>query len=207
MKLQVRTIAEERLCRFAALLLLGGGIASAQISARPLTGQEALTAHARIKPSLVAGITGPLLFQDKQGFEVSGAGFISFTMLPVRFYSRTDWGGTVYRCGVVFLPAQQSPVFLRTVGYDWTEVEQCEGIKGVGFVDGGGKMPPRIVLLWDAASPNASVNEPMVLDWNAGANRYVGNATISQRLENDLKTFTIAAIKQQLKLYAVEPAK
>lgn len=185
------------------LMSLWGGYASvAQVVSRPLTKDESDVARTRIVASLVKGVAGPVSVEKGQEFAVSGEGFGSFWLEPVRYLSHDPGGdGASYRCGVFVLPAKGAATFVPTLGYKWTEAMSCDGLDGLGFSAGDGHGPPRVLLLYSAESPNAAVKDPMVLDWNAAAQRYAGNERLSRRLEDDGKALSIAGIKRQLKSY------
>jgi hypothetical protein len=97
--------------------------------------------------------------------------------------------------------ATGTPQFLPTIGYEWTEAVRCDGLEGVGFMASDASAPPRVLLLYSAASPNAASMEPVVLDWDALSRRYVSNEKLSRRLEDDDKATTIAGMKRQLRSY------
>jgi hypothetical protein len=179
--------------------LWGGCAAIAQVASRPLTADESAVAKTRIVAALVKGAAGPVSVEKGQEFAVSGEGFASFWLEPVRYLSHDAGGdGTSYRCGVFVLPAKGAATFVPTLGYKWTEAMSCDGLDGLGF-SAAGNGPPRVLLLYSAESPNAAVKDPMVLDWDAAAQRYGGNERLSRRLEDDGKAVSIAGIKRLLK--------
>jgi hypothetical protein len=185
------------------VLFAGAGPGRAQVKARLLTQDEIANVRVRLQLSADARIAGPLQVDAAQSFAVEGTGFAGFTLVPVRFESHDEAGsGTSYRCGVFVVMGAGAAGFLRTVGYDWTETVRCDGLDGLGFVaDARGRTAPQILLLYSAASPNASVKEPVVLQWSSASGRYAANERLSRFLEDDAKALSIAGMKRFLRSY------
>jgi hypothetical protein len=192
------------LLSIAALLLLTsapGNSMAAQTRYRTLTPTELAETRSRLNSSLLSDFAGSLQADDLQAFAVRLQDGASLWMRPVKYRSRNSQTGNVTtRCGVFFLRAATPAVFLKTVGYNWTEAEHCNTLQAVGFSDTSGSLP-RILLLYAAASPNTPVSEPFVLDWNAVDARYRINEDLSKRLEDDAEATSIQGIKRALGRY------
>jgi hypothetical protein len=187
-----------------AILFVWGGSAAlaAQAKVRPLAVEEQTAIEARLSPDLVPALSGKLQFDPKQSFRIELPAQPFFTVVPARYPSKTKVPGrTVYRCGLFVAGQAESAKLVPTLGYDWTETEECSQLEGLGLMNMEGQSHPRILLLYAASSANAQVKEPVVLDWDEKAGQYAGNEALSTRLENESSATTIAAIKRLLRSY------
>ena len=176
--------------------------ACAQLKTRSMTKDEIAASKALIASSLVPGIAGPLHIEEAQSFYVEGAGFESFSLVPVHYRWREKEASTSSEmCGVFVVHASHALEFLQTVGMGWLNVFNCDSLEAVGFMDANGGAPPRILVLYTANTPHDIENEPAVLDWSLSSRKYVWNETLSTRLAADGKTSSILEIKRQLRSY------
>lgn len=177
--------------------------ACAQVKARLLSKDESAALEGRLSPSLVPEIAGALRAEAAQEFLVEPAGGQSFRLAPVHYPWRDQGSNAVTdKCGVFIEYAGNEMQFLPTIGMGWLNVFKCRGLAAVGFVAGAAGMPPRILLLYTADTPQDIDNEPAVLDWSSSARRYIWNEKISLRLAEDGKANSIAEMKVALKRYA-----
>ena len=195
MNYRVRTV-------WILLVCLTTASACAQLKTRLLSKDEFAASAGRLSQSLVPGIIGPLHTEAAQAFSVEGAEFKRFSLLPVS-YGWQDKGATAVTnmCGIFVVYTGNAQQFLPTIGMGWLNVFNCHSLDAVGFVDAGSGVPPRILLLYSAATPHDIENEPAVLDWSSSSQNYVWNQRLSSRLVVDGQTNSIAEMKRQLRRY------
>lgn len=185
-----------------AVLLLTGLImaqltAPARIVTRALTPSELASSFSLLDRRQIANFTGKLQIQRQQAFSVQSAGG-TFRFEPAIYEAKnTESGNDVPRCGVFVLRANEKAAFVPTLGSTWTEMETCTALAGVGFAETGAEMP-RILLLYDASSPNYTTREPIVLDWDASARQYRGNKELSLALTHKGGNASIAGMKRRI---------
>ena len=69
-------------------------------------------------------------------------------------------------CFIVFLKSTGQSEFLKTVGQgDW-EAEACIDVKSIGVIHSKKFTSPAIAIVYEAASPNTTVLEPVVFRFN-----------------------------------------
>jgi hypothetical protein len=191
-----RTVA---LCALA--LTVCAPTVRAQALSRPLTAAEIDASRSRLSTSLIDGIAGPLHVDTQQAFEVKRSGGEPVWIEPVRYDSKNPGAESTWnRCGIFFLFGKSPAVFVPTVGYGGMEAEQCGGLKAVGF-SATDAAAPRLLLLYDASSPNADLHQPVILDWNAKSGRYELNEALSNYLEDAAEATSIAGMKKALLRY------
>lgn len=171
--------------------------ATAQVAAKLVQGAELQDAEKQAASLIPPGIKGPIQTDSRQVFRIEGGAFPAFTMVPIRYLAATAAGGSVYRCGVVMLSPKSAPYEIRTIGYAWTEAEQCAGVEAVGFMQYALERP-RLLLLYRASTRNASLKEPLVIDWDASAGAYVANEKLSSQLEDEPAAATISGMRKIL---------
>jgi hypothetical protein len=149
-----------------------------------------------ILPTHVKGIE----VERQQVFALGSQTSSELTLVPVRFEAPTSGGGqgTGFQCGIYLVPKSGKESFVSTIGTGRREALQCEGLSAVGAMTEVGDKP-RLILLYRASSPNATVREPVVLLWDSAARSYQVDETISQQLEDDPTAISVAAIRRRLR--------
>ena len=175
------------------------GIASAQTTPHLLTQSEFDTAQRQLQPKQIPGLSGALQPDARQSFVIPGKASHVVRMIPVKYDSLTPaTGNTNYRCGIFFAADTAAPVFVPTIGYDFTEVLECGSLTAVGFMPVLGEEFPRLLLVYNAGSINGYGAAPVVLDFSAAKRTYVPNEALSERTYNRGGAITIARMKQNL---------
>lgn len=143
----------------AAVLLVAAGL-----TLRPTRSTDtALFAKARAAAgqSQVSDIS----IDNAQSFRVvDGAHFKGLLVTGTGQLQRAD-ADPVRGCFVVAVSADGRSHFIPTIGADNWEAESCIGLKAVGQLDADSAGAQRLVLIYDAASPNATTIEPVVVRW------------------------------------------
>jgi hypothetical protein len=180
----------------ALILGIASAAASAQSNITPLTAPDFARIAPRLHRSRVAHLSGSFQPDRKQSFAVSGTGFSTFSLVPIHFEAPVETGGSdVGQCGVFIVPAEGETSYVGTLGTGNREPEICSDLLGVGFMPAAAG-PPRIILLYDGGSFNYPGKDPVILDWNATAKRYVSNDKLVDSIKSPA---SIPAIKAQLK--------
>jgi hypothetical protein len=126
------------------------------------------------------GIRQPIAFPDQSYRVTDGATIVGVLVLGRGMVTRSD-GNETAACFVGFSKADTN-VVMRTVGHGEWEAETCVGIRSVGVVadDGRGSRAP-IAIMHDAASPNATSVEPVVVSWDRKSQRFELDTALSRR--------------------------
>lgn len=143
----------------AALLLVAAGLAL-----RPTrSSDDALFAKARA--AAAASQVSDIRIDNAQSFRVMDGGqFKGLLAAGAGQLQRAD-AGAVQGCFVVAVSRDGRSHFIATIGADNWEAESCTGLKAIGQIDADTAGAQRLVLIYDAASPNATVIEPVVVRW------------------------------------------
>lgn len=109
-----------------------------------------------------ANFSNVVLFTD-QTFRLNYDGAFIGTIVNGRGLLTTD-GRENASCFVALSRPGGSTELVVTIGRGPWEAESCIEVKAVGIVANHGR--PSIGIVYEAASPNSAVLEPLVLNWN-----------------------------------------
>lgn len=185
------------------LLMLGTVLlASAQMSVRLLTQNEAFSTKSRVSSVTPPDSKGWFEPDVHQSFAGDGTSLGVMWVEPARYgpESGPEFGSWP-RCGVSILGSKGTTQFMETVGYGWTEVLKCMALKGIGFMPGVAGSPPRILLIYATVAIHTHFDQPVVLDWSKNEAKYFENEQVSEKLQLDDKVKDIVSMKRQLKTY------
>ena len=184
---------------FIALALVAR-CACAQSAPSILSQTSFTAAKQRLDPKAIPNYTNDFTADAKQSFLIPSATGKVLEMVPVKYESYTPRAGnTADRCGIFFLHGDTAPVFVPTIGYDFTETVFCGGLKAVGFMPGGEGGFPRLLLIYRAGTGNSSGMAPLVLDYSLAESRYRPNEKLSTNLDDDNSPPTIAGMKAAIR--------
>ena len=95
------------------------------------------------------------MFNLKQGRRVIG------TIVSGRGTGNVD-GRDNSTCFVAFIKSNGQENFIKTVGYGNWEAEACISVLSIGIIHENGRKTPSFAIVYEAASPNTSVHEPVI---------------------------------------------
>ena len=149
----------------AAALLLP----AATLALRPTGSSDAaLIAKAR---SVAANTVSDVAIDDAQSFRVLRGKQLKGLFVSGSGQVARDGAGPVHGCFVVGVNADGRVKVIQTIGTDIWEAETCRGVKAVSLLKSDADGTQRLVLIYDAASPNAATVEPVVLRWTGRLDR------------------------------------
>ena len=192
------------LVKYAGLLVLvmiWGPAATCQTKSRSLTKAETSQLKSRLNSSLIQGLAGPVVLDPTQQFEVSGTGFETFWMGPVRYESKNPNGvNTSPRCGVFAGPPHGPLSFVPTLGYGLTDEEICGKLLGAGFLQAGKEATPLVLLLYAAnIPPRDATRDAVVLRWDSAGKRFLVDEKLGAKLGQGGEIETVAELKRAVK--------
>ena len=147
--LHPRTALKWGLIAAAALLL-----PAATLALRPTGANDAaLIAKAR---SVAANTISDVAIDDAQSFRVLRGKQLKGLFVSGSGEVTRDGAGPVHGCFVVGVNADGRVRVIQTIGTDNWEAETCIAVKAVSLLKADADGTQRLVLIYDAASPNAA---------------------------------------------------
>jgi len=128
-----------------------------------------------------SGLRQPAAFA-KQSFQVSQDGAVVGTLVSGRATATAPDGHDNATCFAAMARGDAATELLRTVGAgDW-EAESCIAVEAVGVLPNqAAPAVARIGIIYQAASPNATALEPVVLVWDDATHRLGIDAAASRK--------------------------
>jgi|GEM_PF-6139000 hypothetical protein len=190
--LHPRTALKWGLIAAAALLL-----PAATLALRPTGANDAaLIAKAR---SVAANTISDVAIDDAQSFRVLRGKQLKGLFVSGSGEVTRDGAGPVHGCFVVGVNADGRVRVIQTIGTDNWEAETCIAVKAVSLLKADADGTQRLVLIYDAASPNAATVEPVVLRWTGRLDRAEVDITASDKA-SQAGAQTIADVRAALGL-------
>lgn len=187
-----RTVMKFVVLAAAALLL-----PAATLALRPVAASDAaLIGKAR---NVAANSIGDVAIDDAQSFRVMRGKQFKGLLVSGSGAVTRDGAGPVHGCFVVAVNADGRVRVIRTIGADNWEAESCLGVKAMSLLKADAEGVQRLVLIYDAASPNAATIEPVVLRWSGRLDRAEVDITASDKASQAGAT-TIADVRTALAL-------
>ncbi|HPU15113.1 MAG TPA: hypothetical protein PK808_03435 [Polymorphobacter sp.] len=141
---------------------------AATLALRPTAASDAaLIAKAR---SVAANTVGDVAIDAAQSFRVVRGKQFKGLLVSGSGEVARDGAGPVHGCFVAAVNADGRIKVIPTIGTDNWEAETCIGVKAVSLLKPDAAGTQRLVLIYDAASPNAAAVEPVVLRWSGRLN-------------------------------------
>lgn len=177
----------------AAALLLP----AATLALRPTGSSDAaLIAKAR---NVAANSVGEVAIDDAQSFRVLRGKQLKGLFVSGSGQVARDGAAPIHGCFVVAVNTDGRVKVIQTIGTDSWEAESCRGVKAVGLLKPDATGTQRLVLIYDATSPNAATIEPVVLRWDGRLDRAEVDITASDKA-SQAGSETIADVRKALGL-------